>query len=156
MDGAVRADYRSKEGSLISQYAKTTRVPVKRSKQEIEKILTRYGVDDFFYGSSAKRGGGIGFTHKGRIIKIGVPLPDKNDYSTEQKWGQEYRRRWRVLLLALKAKLELVDAGLVSFEDEFLAQTCLPDGRTVSQYYQPLIDEAVKEGKMPKALLPGI
>lgn len=137
-------------------YAQTTRVPVERSRAEIEKTLIRYGVDGFFYGRSAERGGGIGFKYKGRLIKIAVPLPDKGEYESEQKYNQEYRRRWRVLLLALKAKLELVDAGLVSFEDEFLAQTCLPDGSTVAQYYQPLIDEAVKDGKMPKALLPGI
>jgi len=137
-------------------YAQTTRVPVERSRAEIEKTLMRYGVNDFFYGRSAERGGGIGFKYKGRVIKIGVPLPNKKEYDSEQKYNQEYRRRWRVLLLALKAILELVDAGLVSFEDEFLAQTCLPDGRTVSQYYQPLIEEAVEQGKMPKALLPGI
>lgn len=138
----------------MNKYASHTSVPIDRSKAEIEKTLMRYGVDNFFYGKSAKRGGGIGFKYKGRVIQIGVPFPNAADFSTDQKFNQEYRRRWRVLLLALKAKLELVNAGLVSFEDEFLAQTCLPDGSTVSQYYQPLIDNAVKEGKMPIALLP--
>ena len=114
----------------MSQYAKNTKVPVDRSKAEIENVLIRYGADEFFYGRSAK-GDGIGFKYNGRVIKIGVPKPNERDYPTEQKLAQERRRRWRVLLIALKAKLELIDAQLTTFEDEFLAQTCLPTGETV-------------------------
>lgn len=136
-------------------YAEHTRVPVERSKSEIEKTLLRYGADDFMYGSSVARGGGIMFKYNERLIKIGVPLPDENEFVSEQKYKQEYRRRWRVLLLALKAKLELVDAGLVSFEDEFLAQTCLPDGTTIADTIQPQIQQAITEGKSPTLLLPG-
>lgn len=138
----------------MGKYADKTKVSVQKSKIEIEKTLLRYGVDDFFYGHSLTKGGGIGFTYKKRVIKIGVPLPDSQTFHTKIKYEQEHRRLWRVLVIGLKAKLELVDAGLSSFEDEFLAQTCLPNGETVSQYYQPLIEGAVKEGTMPKALLP--
>jgi len=136
-------------------YAENTKVPVERSKNEIEKTLLRYGADDFMYGSSATKGGGIMFRYKERLIKIGVPLPDKNDYQYDTQYDREYRRRWRVLLLALKAKLELVDAGLVSFEDEFLAQTCLPDGTTIADTIQPQIQQAIADGATPKLLLPG-
>lgn len=137
-------------------YAEHTKVSVDRSKNEIEKTLLRYGADDFMYGSSATKGGGIMFKYNNRLIKIGVPLPNRDDYQYETRYNQEYRRRWRVLLLALKAKLELVDAGLVSFEDEFLAQTCLPDGTTIADTIQPQIQQAIKEGNVPKLLLPGI
>ena len=140
-------------------YAQSTRVPVDRSKAQIEQTLMRYGADGFLYGVSAK-GAGIGFSYRGRTIKFNIPLPGRDDYpetkSGEQKWEQEKRRLWRVLLLAIKAKLELVDSGLTSFEDEFLAQTCLPQGQTVSELLQPQIDKYLQGGKLPKLLSAGV
>lgn len=140
-------------------YAKNTSVPVERSRAEIERTLIRYGAESFFYGRSPK-GSGIGFSYKGRMIRISIPMPARDDYRPTQvgetKWKQEHRRLWRVLLLGLKAKLELVDSGLISFEDEFLAQTCLPTGETVSDYAQPKIQEMIETGQMPKLLPEGI
>jgi hypothetical protein len=138
-------------------YASQTKVPIERSREEIERVLHNYGADEFFYGSSAK-GKGIGFRYKGRIIKIGIPIPPRTDYSASQfgeyKWQQEERRRWRVLLIALKAKLELIDAELTTFEDEFLAQTALPDGSSVGDWARTQINDMIEAGKMPK-MLPG-
>ena len=143
----------------MAKYAANTKVPVERSRLEIERTLERYGVEAFFYGTSCK-GSGIGFKHKGRAIQMSVPLPERKDFADTQTgegdWKREHRRLWRVLLIAIKAKLELVDAGLVKFEDEFLAQTCLPGGGTVSQNLQPQIEEAIKTGRMPKLLTEGI
>lgn len=138
-------------------YAANTRVPVGRSRAEIERVLENYGADEFFYGAS-QRGKGIGFKYKGRVIKIGVPIPPRSEYpdtiAGENKWKQEERRKWRVLLIGLKAKLEWVDAGLTKFEDEFLAQTCLPDGSCVGDWAGEQINVMIEKGKMPK-LLPG-
>jgi len=143
-------------GEKMGKYAKNTSVPIERSKTEIERTLIRYGAEEFFYGTSL-RGSGIGFKYKGRVIKMNVPMPDRKKYSANQsgetKWMQVQRQLWRVLLLALKAKLELVDSGLTTFEDEFLAQTCLPGGGTISQHLQPQIETMVKTGKMPDLLL---
>lgn len=140
------------------RYAEKTRVPIGRSRDEIERTLVRYGSDTFFYGSS-NRGAAIGFKYKGRVIKYNIPLPKRTDFretkTGEQNWERECRRLWRVLLLAIKAKLELVDSGLTTFEDEFLAQTCLPDGQNVSEWIQPQIDKAVEAGRMPKLLPAG-
>jgi len=139
----------------MAKYAATTRVPIRQSKVEIERTFVRYGIEEFFFGSSP-RGEGIGFKYEKRCYQINIPMPDPDDYSTDVGCEQAKRQRWRILLLALKAKLELVDAGLVTFADEFLAQTRLPDGRTMSEYCQPIIQGAIEEGKMPKALLPGV
>jgi hypothetical protein len=56
--------------------------------------------------------------------------------------------------MAIKAKLEVVESGIVSFEDEFAVHMVLPDGSTVGQWLAPQIDEAYRTGRMPE-LLPG-
>ena len=134
------------------------RVPVEKSKAEIEHTLLRYGASEFAYGTSP-RGAGIMFKHKNRVIKMNIPNPNRDDYSQnkvgENKYKQAQRQRWRILLLALKAKLELIDEGLSTFEDEFLAQTCLPGGKTISQLIQQQIDNAIETKGVPKLLLEG-
>ncbi len=123
----------------MAKYAKNTKVPVERSRIEIEKILKRYGIDNFFFGTSPQ-GDGIGFNYKGRTVKFGIPLPKRDDYKAtntgEQNFKRANRQRYRVLVIALKAKLEMVDIGLTTFEEEFLAQTCLADGNTVSEFME--------------------
>ena len=140
----------------MTGYAFGTTVSSARSRDEIERTLIRYGAEKFFYGNS-KMGAGIAFTYKGRVIKFNVPFPPRENYKNnktgEIKREHEIKRLWRVLLLGIKAKLELVSSNLVSFEDEFLAQTCLPDGSTVSQFIQPQIAQGIVTGKMPKGLL---
>ncbi len=142
----------------MNRYAENTQVSADRSKAEIERTLLRYGVDGFMYGISAK-GAGIGFSFKGRTIQLNVPLPKRDDYrpnkTGEMNWQKECRRLWRVLLLWIKANLEVVESGLITFEDVFLAQTCLPSGMTVAQDIQEKIEQMVTTGKMPK-LLEGI
>ena len=52
----------------------------------------------------------------------------------------------------IKAKLEAVESGIASFEDEFLAHTLLPSGATVSEWIQPQVAEAYETGRMPRML----
>jgi hypothetical protein len=138
----------------MPRYAKTTQVSVERSKAEIERTLSKYGIEEFFYGTSP-RGSGIAFKHNGRLIRMNVPTPPRDDFRTEQKWKQAQRQRWRILLLALKAMLEAVECGLWNFDDVFLAHTCLPSGETIGQTMQPQIQTWIEGGKLPK-LLEGI
>ena len=50
-------------------------------------------------------------------------------------------------------KLEEIEAGLVSFEDQFLAYMALPNGSTVGEFMQlPENAERLAETKMPKLL----
>lgn len=140
----------------MAKYAKDTKVPVERSRIEIEKILKRYGIDNFFFGTSPK-GDGIGFNYSGHTIKFGIPLPKREDFKPTQTGEQDYKRamrqRYRVLVIALKAKLEMVDIGLTTFEDEFLAQTCLSDGTTVSDFMRlPENTAKLEQSEMPKLL----
>lgn len=142
----------------MAKYAANTKVPVERSRAEIERILRRYGIENFFFGTSP-RGDGIGFNYNGRNIKFGIPLPKKDEFKTNQTGEQDYKRairqRYRVLVIALKAKLEMVDIGLTTFEDEFLAQTCLTGGETVGEALKTQIETMLLTGEMPKLLPSG-
>ena len=51
-----------------------------------------------------------------------------------REYDQEYRRRARVLLIAVKAKLEMVNIGQSSMEQEFLGDLLLSSGRTMSEW----------------------
>jgi hypothetical protein len=113
------------------KYAANTSVPVERSRSEIESTLRRYGCTAFAFGW-AKEGAMIQFTHRGRAIKLDITAPPGLRPGT-MSFEREERRRWRVLLLWVKAQLEAIEAKLVTFEEVFLPWTLLQDGSTVAQ-----------------------
>ena len=150
----------------MPRYASDTSVSVSNSKAEIERTLERYGASQFMSGWDAERAL-IAFTMCGRQIRFVLPIPDRNDSEfTEtptgkeraeaaayRAWEQACRQRWRALTLVIKAKLEAVESGIAVFEDEFMANIVLPNGRTVSDEVRPRIATAYESGDMP-ALLP--
>ena len=127
------------------KYAKGTKVPVSRSRDEIERLLTKYGADQFIYGWREERAQ-VGFRMDGVMVQMVLPLEDCTD--------QEVRQAWRVLLLLIKAKLETIDAGLSTVRQEFLSDILLPDGKRVGEFMVPQIEDSYKYGGMPM-LLPG-
>lgn len=151
------------------RYAVDTSVAADKSRAEIERTLQRYGARSFVYGWQDENAMVL-FQMEGRQIRFILPLPDRQAeefrltpsrrYSrsadeAEKAWEQSVRQRWRALLLVIKAKLEAVEAGITSFETEFLPHTILPDGQTVGQWLEPQVRAAYATGKMP-ASLPGI
>ena len=137
--------------AIMARYAKNTTVPVARSKQKIEELLVSYGIEESFWGRSP-RGDGVGWKYKGKVYKKNVPMPSK-DNKTEKQYEQEMRQRWRILYMTLKMKFEEIEAGVESFEDQFLAQMCLPDGSTVGDFMRlPENIERLEKTKMPKLL----
>jgi hypothetical protein len=150
----------------VSRYAESTSVSVESSRGEIERTLQRYGADSFAYGWETGRAV-VQFEHQQRHIRFVLPLPDKTsrDFThtpsrgtarTEadayKAWEQACRQRWRALALAIKAKLEAVEAGITTFEDEFMAHIVLPDGSTFGNWARPQIAEAYQSGAMPSLL----
>lgn len=148
-------------------YAARTDVPVERSKAEIEKTLTRWGATSFGYGVNAQ-GAMILFEAQGRRVRFVLPLPNPRDQrfthhsqgartpdAAQKAYEQACRSTWRVMGLIIKAKLEAVESGLISFEDEFLPWTMLPSGDSVSEWMQPQVELAYQTGAVP-ALLPGL
>jgi hypothetical protein len=154
----------------VSRYAEHTTVSSEKSRTEIERTLTRYGADQFMYGWK-QEGALIAFRAKGRHIRFVLPMPDKSseEYSytrhenhwarkkltaaqSAERYEQDVRQRWRALSLCIKAKLEAVEAGITTFDDEFMAQIVLPNGQTMSEHATPLIESAYKTGSMPPML----
>lgn len=154
----------------MAEYAKNTTVTAEASRSEIERTLTRYGADSFMYGWS-DGGAVLAFRATGRHVKFLVAMPDpkerrfthyrrgnssfeyaRTDAAAVKEYEQAVRQRWRALALVIKAKLEAVQSGISTFEAEFLANTLLPDGRTVDEWLQPQIDEAYTSGAMPATI----
>ncbi len=150
---------------MAGQYAAGTDVPPDRSRGEIEKTLTRYGATQFAYGWD-ESAAFLGFVADGRQVRFVVPMPDPKDPSivltetgrartsaaVKTALEQATRQRWRALALVVKAKLEAVAAGLISFEDEFLPYTVLPSGETVADALREKMVMAYASGEVPPLL----
>lgn len=144
---------------MTARYAAGTEVSSSRSRDEIERTLTRYGAVQFIYGWDADRAV-IGFAVHERQVRFLLPMP--NPHSSEfsrtptgrvrasaeitKAYEQAVKQRWRALALVIKAKLEAVAAGIVTFEDEFAMHMILPDGRTVRDHVLPAIEDAYATG----------
>ena len=153
----------------MSHYASDTSVSADASRAEIERTLRRYGATSFAYGWQGDRTM-LGFVLGERQIRFVLPLPDpqareftrtpsrgqvRTPEAAHREWEQAVRQRWRALALVIKAKLEAVAAGIVTAEDEFLAHTVLPSGRTVAEEIQPGLARALTGATVP-TLLPAI
>ena len=147
----------------MPRYAEKTQVTPEKSRIEIERILQRYGADQFVYGWDGDRAA-LGFRYQGIMVRFKISLPDRKDFESsptgrsrtesaaQQAYDQAVRQRWRALALCIKAKLEAVDSGITTFQDEFLAYTVLPDGSTVGEWIAPQLVEAYETATMPKLL----
>lgn len=138
----------------MGKFAEGTEVPAERSKSEIEKILTRFGADQFGYGWK-ENAAVVVFRAQGRHIRFVLPMPtaaDLRDARHTDAKEREVRRRWRALTLCIKAKLEAVATNIETFEESFMAHVVLPDGRTMGEAALPQIGQAYKDGKMPPLL----
>lgn len=150
-------------------YAEGTSVSVEQTRAEIERTLRKYGADAFAYAQDGPKAA-VMFRLAERQYRFNLLMPDPQDKvfwvyhrggyahrrtETEgvKRWEQACRQRWRALLLVIKAKLEATALGITSIEDEFLAQTIMPDKQTVSEWLRPQLEEAYRLGHMPRALL---
>ncbi|MDH5626670.1 MAG: hypothetical protein OEY69_00110, partial [Candidatus Krumholzibacteria bacterium] len=117
------------------RYAAQTEVSAERSKAEIERLLQKYGATSFTSGWQGDRAA-IMFELQQRRIRFVLTMPAKTDKTIvytasrglrrsetdrDRAWEQAVRQRWRALLLVVKAKLEAVEAGISTFEEEFMS-----------------------------------
>lgn len=150
----------------MARFAEGTSVSVEKSRAEIEKLITRYGATSTAFMNAPGRSV-VCFEATGRRIMFELKLPDITEKRFQrdgrgslltqpkrmERWEQACRQSWRALTLVIKAKLEAVEAGITSFEDEFLAHIVMPDGQTVATHIKPRIAQVYAGGEM-QALLP--
>ena len=151
----------------MTRYAASTEVSTERSRAEIEKMITRYGASSTAFMNAPGRAL-IMFEAQDRRVVFELPLPEqsseefkktptgrekRNPQSHYAAWEQACRQRWRALALVIKAKLEAVETGITTFEDEFLAHIVMPDGISVGKHIKPTIAAWYASGKM-RPLLP--
>jgi hypothetical protein len=149
------------------RFAEGTKVPIETTRMELERLLRAYGAAAVVIGWDGPTSQ-IAFRIQGRHVRYTIDRPGRSesvvssypsgkprpDHAIPEAIAAEYRRRWRALLLVVKAKLELIAAGDSDFEDEFLTHVMLPDGSIVRDWMVPQVDQAYQSGQMP-ALLPG-
>lgn len=148
----------------MGRFAENTTVPADRSRAEIEATLVRYGAGAFMYGWEEGRAV-VQFRMSDRMIRFDLPMPDPQDpafthhsrgvrtqSAAQEAYEKATRQRWRALALVVKAKLEAVESGITTFEEEFLAHILLPDGSTVGSWATPQVQAAYDTGTMPKLL----
>ncbi|MCK5319357.1 MAG: hypothetical protein KAJ55_15710, partial [Anaerolineales bacterium] len=127
----------------MGRYASNTKVSSEKSRNEIERTLQRYGASGFGFwieNDSAL----VQFQIEKLKIAFKLPMPDRkseeftmssheNDWqrkplaaeTAHRRWEQACRQRWRALALVIKAKLEAIDSGISTFEEEFMAHIML-------------------------------
>jgi hypothetical protein len=148
---------------MAGKYAEGTTVSPDRSQAEILATLRRYGAQGFAFGEEDNRAF-VGFRFANRNVRFDLVLPAswterqfahdgagriRTDTAKKSAFEKEIARLWRCLALAIKAKLEVVESGIATFEEEFLAHIVLPSGKTVGSHVVPQLDNPT----MPTSLL---
>lgn len=126
-------------------YALHTKVECSTTRASIEELVTRHGATSF---ASASDGQTARILFEAHARRIRFEVKTDTDPS-------ENRRRWRCLLMVIRAKLEAVADGLETFEEAFLSQTIIPGttGETVSQWIGPQLAAAYDRGARMAPLL---
>jgi hypothetical protein len=160
---------------MATPFATGTKVTAERTETQIRSTLRKFGAAKYAYYEDD---GHIGFSFEmqDRRVRIVIDLPDPdadefafytagNQHHTRQEtrseasklqlWQKECDRRWRALLLSIKAKLVTVSEGIRTFEQEFFYDIVLPNNQTVGEYVAPQVEQAYLTGKLPP-LLPGL
>jgi hypothetical protein len=154
----------------MAKYAEGTTVKIETTQAEIRRVLMKYGATGFMIGE-AEQMAQIEFEMHARRIRFRLTYPDpqarefryvgtctyrtRTEAQRKTAYDAEVRRLWRALLLTIKSKLEAVQNGMASFEEEMLPFIVLPNNRTVAQWLVPQIERAYTTGQMPPLLGPG-
>lgn len=149
------------------RYAAETTVSTDASIAEIRKLCRRYGAAEFMH-AEGDRDAAISFTMKDRRILFRLRMPDPNARefthtpergkartasAATEEWERACRSRWRALALVVKAKLEAVEIGIVSFDDEFLGHFVMPGTSvTFGEAVKEKLIEAHRDGAMTPLL----
>lgn len=147
-------------------YAEGTTVSIERSQMEIATMIRKYGAQSF--GTGWQQGFAlVTFNAHERQIRFVLPIATdwtefrrtpsgkqtRDERSAKAAMEKENQRRWRALALAIKAKLEVVETGIATFEHEFGMNIVLPDGTTVGERVLREVAIAYELGRPPQSFL---
>ncbi len=120
------------------KFAAKTKVPVSRSKTELEDMLGKYGATGFGTWSGGGRAS-ISFTTETRRVRLDLPEfgDDPGDHGRRAE-----RQAWRVLLLMVRCILEAVDAKVVTFDAAFMPWIVLSDGSSLADTVIPMLEKS--------------
>jgi hypothetical protein len=146
----------------MGKFATGSDVPVSRSRDHLEKVLHAHGAQGFGYGWTHTHDR-VEFVWRGQRVRFTLPRPTREQFAhtpsgrtrsreraIDTALDAETRRRWRALLLVVRAKLEAVESGIAIFEEEFLAFIVMPNDRTVGEILVPQLHD----GTIGRKLLP--
>lgn len=129
------------------KYAQRTTIPVSRSRSDIEQITLRYGADQFASAIDwESERAMVQFRIHTWMVRFLLPFAGSSE--------QQQRQRWRALLLVIKAKLEAVECGITTVEQEFLAHIVTPQGDTFGDWALPKLRHMKERGELPTSFLP--
>jgi hypothetical protein len=147
-------------------YAEGTEVAVYKSRLEIETLLHKHKASSIAVGFDGATGLAIVMCElSGRRLRFLMRQLDRAAFRKDHRgylrselnitkaFEGEERRTWRALLLTIKAKFESVESRIETFDEAFLANVVLPDGRTVAEVAVPQIVESYKTGRVAGPLL---
>ena len=144
------------------RFAEDTKVPVAKSRNEIDRLLTQWGVsqmgwsDDFDTGRAEVH---FAWRWQDRLFRarIAIQVPGRVELSkkvpravrdraawVEREREQRARTLHRLLLEKLKMDLNAVAANLFSAVEVFLPYIERPDGLTIAEFVRPRLGEPLE------------
>lgn len=155
----------------MTTYAEGTTVSESKSKIELDEMLRKWKCSNVAVGGSDHEAIAY-FALNGWHVKFRMPMPTDAEAKKHAKrrgsyWDptqaqkdawieQERRRRWRALVLTIKAKLVSVENAVESFESAFLAHLVLAGGATVADQVLPALEASKKESNGGPVFLRGL
>lgn len=87
------------------------------------------------------------------ILRLPKAPPADAMVKDRKTYEQEVRRLWRALLLSVKAKLEAVQSGIATFDQEWLSYVVMPNDEAIGDRILPQLTTGFKNNEAPKLLL---
>jgi len=131
---------------MATKYAAGTTVPVNRSKADLEKICIKYGAKNFSVLQNDFLTA-IFFKYHDRVYRFDMDMgkikiaKTGNQVNDKKKFEAEERRRWRVMVITLKAMFESVENEVMDYELLFQPYTVLPDNTIIGHRISKQIDQ---------------
>lgn len=132
---------------MAAAYATRTEVPVDRSQAEVRRMLTSLGAERMAM-FSAPEGDSVVFEVRETYYRITAPPIAPT--LTKAARAQAERSAWRALVLLIKAKKVAIEGRITTLEREFMADTVMPDGKTLVEHRDAIVSHNYREGGPPR------